>query len=213
MTIATVRRLAADIFNVGRNKVRISPDGLKEAEGALTRSDVRSLIEKGIITRAKKQGRASTGRTGRTGHGRRKGTPVDAKVIWMQKIRAQRRFLNLLLDSGALKKEARRSLYGKIKSGIFRNKKAMLLYLKDAELLPRDYEMPKQEFRKPEPRPQKAKAEKAGAKKGGKRAGAKKPEPAPARAEKAEDTGKAKVHEGHAPKHAEHASNEKGERR
>jgi len=31
MTIATVRRLAADIMDVGENKVKISPDGLKES--------------------------------------------------------------------------------------------------------------------------------------------------------------------------------------
>lgn len=213
MTIATVRRLAADIFNVGRNKVRISPDGLKEAEGALTRSDVRGLIEKGIITKAKKQGRASTGRTGRTGHGRRKGTPVDAKAVWMQKIRAQRRFLNLILDSGVLKKEAKRGLYGKIKSGIFRNKRAMLLYLKDAELVPRDYEMPKHEFRKSEPKPVKQRAEKGEAKKGGKRSGAKKPQQAAAQPDKAGASEGAEKHGGHAHSHEANAKSEKGEQR
>jgi ribosomal protein L19E len=164
MTIVTVRRLAADIFNVGRNKVRINPDGLKEAEGALTRSDVRGLIDKGIITKAKKQGRASTRRTGRTGRGRRKGTPLDSKAVWMQKIRAQRRFLNMLLDTGALKNEARRSIYGKVKSGIFRNKRAMLLYLKEAGLVAQSFEPVKAEYKKPEPKPKKQKPLKAGAK-------------------------------------------------
>jgi len=163
MTIATVRRLAADIFNVGENKVRINPDGLKEAEGALTRGDVRGLIDKGIITKNKNQGRASTRRTGRTGRGRRKGTPLDSKAVWMQKIRAQRRFLNVLLDSGALKHEARRAIYGKVKSGIFRNKRAMLLYLKEAGLVAQGYEMVKAEYKKPEPKPQKQKPQKQGA--------------------------------------------------
>ena len=143
MTIETVRRLAADMLNVGRNKIRISPDGLKEAEGALTRSDVRGLIDKGVITKLKPSGRASTGRKTRTGHGRRKGTPMDSKSVWMMKVRAQRRFLRMLLEAGTLKAEDKRSIYGKVKSGIFRNKRAMLLYLKENELVPTDYEIPK----------------------------------------------------------------------
>lgn len=159
MTIGTVKRLAADIFNVGLNKVRINPDGLKEAEGALTRADVRGLIEKGIITRAKNQGRASTGRTGRRGHGHRKGHPLDQKEVWMEKVRAQRKFLSLLISTKALKAKDKREIYKKVKSGIFRNKKAMLLYLKDNKMVAADYEPPKAEFRKKE---HKAPAKKAG---------------------------------------------------
>ena len=160
MTIATVRRLAADIFDVGQNKVRISPDGIKEAEGALTRADVKTLIDKGIVTKAKPQGRASTRKTGRRGRGRRRGTPVDPKEVWMDKVRSQRRMLNMLVSSGAVKKDAKRALYFKVKSGIFRNKRAMLLYLKDNKLVAADYEPPKPVFRKPEPKAKSAPASK-----------------------------------------------------
>ncbi len=152
MTIATVRRLAADILSVGENKIKISPDGLKDAEGALTRSDVKSLIEKGVVTKAKPQGRASTGKGGRRGHGRRRGTPVDSKNVWMDKVRSQRKMLRRLVESGAVKKDAKRMLYFKVKSGIFRNKRAMLLYLKDNKLVAADYEMPKPAYKKPEPK-------------------------------------------------------------
>lgn len=177
MTLATVKRLAADIFSVGRNKVRISPEGIKEAEGALTRSDVRSLIEKGIITKRKPEGRASTGRLTRRGRGRRKGTPVDSKRAWMEKVRAQRRFLFMLLESGALKMEQKRALYQKVKSGIFRNKRAMFLYLKDNGLVAADLEMPKAAFEKPEPKAAKPKPAKAeGQKASGAQKSQKKPE-------------------------------------
>ncbi len=152
MTIATVRRLAADILSVGENKVKISPEGLKDAEGALTRSDVKSLIEKGIVTKLRPQGRASTGKGGRRGHGRRRGTPVDSKDVWMDKVRSQRKMLRMLVESGAVKKDAKRMLYFKVKSGIFRNKRAMLLYLKDNKLVAADYEMPKPAYKKPEPK-------------------------------------------------------------
>ncbi|MFH1785050.1 MAG: 50S ribosomal protein L19e [Candidatus Micrarchaeota archaeon] len=144
MTIATVRRLAADIFNVGENKVKISPDGMKEAEGALTRSDVKNLIEKGIISKKKNLGRASTRKRFRRGHGHKKGSStIHSKEVWMMKVRSQRKLLNMLISSGALNKKAKRVLYGKVKSGIFRNKKAFLLYLKDNEFIAKDYELEK----------------------------------------------------------------------
>ncbi len=161
MTIATVRRLAADIFSVGQNKVKISPDGLKEAEGALTRADVKGLIDKGIVTKLKPQGRASTGKTTRRGRGRRRGTPLDSKAVWMAKVRSQRKFLVMMVSTGALRGGAKREIYNKVKSGIFRNKRAMLLYLKDNKFVAADYDPPKPVFIKPEPKPQKAGVRKA----------------------------------------------------
>ncbi|MFZ5501258.1 MAG: 50S ribosomal protein L19e, partial [Candidatus Micrarchaeota archaeon] len=128
---------------------------------ALTRADVRGLIDKGVITRLKPQGRASTRRTKRRGRGKRKGHPVDTKTLWMEKIRAQRKFLQMLLSTGALSKESKRAIYQKVKSGIFRNKKAMLLYLKDNKLVAADYEVPKGTPKeKPAKAAPKAKAEK-----------------------------------------------------
>lgn len=156
MTIQTVRRLAADIFNVGENKVRIKPDGLKEAEGALTRSDVRGLIDKGIVTKKPNQGRASTKGTGRKGHGKRRGHPLNQKDVWMGKIRSQRKFFAMLVSGGVLKKEKKRDIYRKLKSGIFRNKKAMLVYLKENNLVPGDYEPVKPQFRKADRAPARA---------------------------------------------------------
>jgi len=146
MTIATVRRLAADIFNVGENKVRISPDSLKEAEGALTRVDVKGLIAKGIIIKLKPQGRASTRKKVRRSVGKRRGIMLAPKKAWMMKVRAQRRLLRAIVADGALKQDAKRSVYGKVKSGIFRNKRAMLIYLKDNGFVAKDYEPKKPEF-------------------------------------------------------------------
>jgi large subunit ribosomal protein L19e len=179
MTILTVRRLAADIMNVGKSRVKISPDGLKEAEGALTRSDVRGLIEKGVITKAKVKGRDSTARNKRKGAGRRKGSLGDKKKLWMQKVRAQRKLLAMLIEKGVLEKKSKRSLYGKVKSGIFRNKKAMLLYLKDNEYIAKDYE-PEAKVDKADAAQKKKAAKKAKKivkKKGSKKTSKKKPAP------------------------------------
>jgi ribosomal protein L19E len=154
MAMNTIRRLAAELLNVGERKVKISK--IKDAKGVLTRIDVKDLIDKGIITKAKPKGRASTRKKTRRGRGRRKGSLGNKKELWMQKVRAQRRFLFMLIESGALDKSEKRSLYGKVKSGIFRSKKAMLLYLKDNKLLPQDYEPP---IPKREKKPKKKKPE------------------------------------------------------
>jgi large subunit ribosomal protein L19e len=161
MTIATVRRLAADIMRVGENKIKINPEGVKEAEGALTRSDVKGLIEKGIIRKDPPQGRASTKRVGRTGHGRRRGTPIDHKTAWMMKIRAQRNVYQMLIASGDLKQENRRAVYSKIKSGMLRSKRALLIYLKEANMVRKDLELPKTEYNAPVPSVKKAAKPKA----------------------------------------------------
>ncbi|MBU0533018.1 50S ribosomal protein L19e [Candidatus Micrarchaeota archaeon] len=144
MTISTVRRLAADIFGIGKNKVRISPDGLKDAEGALTRADVKGLIDKGVVSKIKPKGRLGKKKKKRRGPGSKKGRIRNTKTYWMQKVRAQRKLLRLLIGTNVLNIDNKRQLYAKIKSGIFRSKNAMLLYLKDNKLIPEDYELPKQ---------------------------------------------------------------------
>ncbi len=170
MTLATVRRLAADILNIGKRRVRFSTDGLKEAEGALTRSDVKGLIDKGLVKKINVQGRDSTARKKRRGKGRKKGSLGDRKKLWMQKVRSQRKLLVILIESGTLAKEHKRSIYGKVKGGIFKSKRAMLLYLKDNELIAKDYEIPKKEM-PPKKEVKKTPAKKAPEKKESKKEG------------------------------------------
>ena len=43
------KRLAADVLGVGRNRVRFDPDAQGEIADAITRDDVRELIEEGVI--------------------------------------------------------------------------------------------------------------------------------------------------------------------
>ncbi len=157
MSIAMVRRLAADIFSVGRNKVIISPDDIQEVQGALTREDVKTLIDKGLIKKRKPSGRASKSKGKTRGRGRKRGSRLRDKELWMLKIRAQRKFLKLLLDDGALAPEHKRATYSRIKSGMFKNKRAFLLYLKDNGYVAADYEPRKpQPPRKKKPAPEKS---------------------------------------------------------
>ena len=149
MTMNTIRRLAADILKVGELKVKISPDGVKEAEKAMTRSEVRELIKKGIITRAPNLGRRKKERRRRRSAGSRKGTAktrAGGKAVWMAKVRSQRAFLKQLLAEEAFDKKHKRILYMRIKSGLFRSKRAFLAYLKENGLTKQDYEPKKKEW-------------------------------------------------------------------
>lgn len=75
------RRLAAEVAGVGLNNVKLPPDYLDEIRDALTREDVRKLIEEGKIIIEKKRG-ISTSRTKtrrKTGDLREKEGRAEAK--------------------------------------------------------------------------------------------------------------------------------------
>ncbi len=139
MTMKTVRRLAADILNVGQNRVRILDT--KKAAQAATREDVSNLIKEGVIKAVPVKGRRTKEkkeRKARRGPGKRKGTPKSRKSKkegWMERIRALRKYLNELIESGKLSKEMKRTLYLKIKGGHFMGKRMFYNYLKDMKLL------------------------------------------------------------------------------
>jgi large subunit ribosomal protein L19e len=138
MTLATVKRLASDIMKIGVHKVRIDPANIGRAEEALTRNDVRVLIKDGVIYRAPIEGRRSTKKDLKRGHGSRKGTKSarnPRKQEWMQHVRSQRKYLAQLVTDGSLPKEHKRNIYMKVKSGLFKSKKAMTTYLTENNLL------------------------------------------------------------------------------
>ncbi|MBI5228763.1 50S ribosomal protein L19e [Candidatus Micrarchaeota archaeon] len=138
MALSTVKRLAADIMKVGINKVRIDPGNTNRAEEALTRNDVRDLINDGVVFKLPKGGRRHKESHRGRGQGSRKGTRAartPPKEKWMAQVRSQRSYLAQLVSDGVLSKEHKRMVYMKIKSGIFKSKKTMHAYLKDNALL------------------------------------------------------------------------------
>ncbi|HID72387.1 TPA: hypothetical protein EYP38_00480 [Candidatus Micrarchaeota archaeon] len=164
MTIATVRRLAADILNVGERRIWINPYEVEEVKKMATRADVRDLIDKGTVKKMPVAGRKKVGKKVRRNKGSRKGsTDKKEKKLWMQKVRAQRRLLASMMKEGALPPEEKRRIYSRIKSGLFRNKKAMLAYLKEGKLIAADYEekRPKPEKKKKAPKMKKSEKKKA----------------------------------------------------
>lgn len=143
------RRLAADILGVGESRIWISPnpDDEEEISQAVTRDDVRRLIEKGLIKvkpeksnshtrwlerrRARREGK-------RRGHGKRKGASTareDSKEVWMGRIRKIRRTLKWLRDHGVIDRRTYRKLYRMAKGGAFKSVSTLKSYLVESGLV------------------------------------------------------------------------------
>jgi large subunit ribosomal protein L19e len=138
MSADTIKRLAADILKVGKNRVRIKMEDYSKAMEALTREDVRGLIADGTVYKERYVGPRSKPPRKNKGTGKRKGKKYSrksAKETWMEKLRAQRKYLEEMLENGEVSGENKRKVYLKIKGGSFRGKKALRTYLEEHGML------------------------------------------------------------------------------
>ncbi len=131
--LANQKRLAADILKIGVTRVWMDPERLEDIATAITREDLRKLIEDGVIkrkpvvgiSRGRARERAAKRAKGHSkGHGSREGAAgarAPKKEQWMRRIRAQRRVLRAMRDEKAIDAHTYRILYRKAKGGEFRN--------------------------------------------------------------------------------------------
>ncbi len=139
--LKTQRRMAADIMDVGENRVKIDPEEKDRVEEAITRQDIRNLIESGAIEKRDKKGTSKArakeskkqkAKGRRKGHGSRKGKKTarkDDKQEWMEKIRSIRSRLKEMRDDGEINSKEYRNLYDKAKGGYFRDTKHLENYV------------------------------------------------------------------------------------
>ena len=147
VNLAKQKRIAAQVMKVGEGRVWIDPEASEEVAEAITREDIRGLIEEGAIAIKQKKGvsrararvRATQKALGRRkGQGSRKGAKgarEGRKKRWITKIRALRRRLKELRDEGSMDKTAYRLLYNKANGGEFRNVAHLNDYITTNELL------------------------------------------------------------------------------
>jgi large subunit ribosomal protein L19e len=141
--LSAQRRLAADVLDVGENRVWFDPEAQGDIAEAITREDVRELVAEGIVD-AKEASGNSRGRARerdekrayghQKGTGSRKGTAgarENEKDSWRRNIRAQRKKLRALRDDGDLSPGEYRDLYNKARGGQFRSVQYMLNYIDD----------------------------------------------------------------------------------
>ncbi|MDS0475511.1 50S ribosomal protein L19e [Natrinema sp. 1APR25-10V2] len=141
--LSAQKRLAADVLDVGQNRVWLDPDAQSDIAEAITRDEIRELVDEGRIRAADSSGN-SRGRARernekrsyghRKGQGKRrgkKGARQNEKDEWQNKIRAQRRKLRELRDKGELTPTQYRELYKKAGGGEFRSVRYLLNYIDD----------------------------------------------------------------------------------
>ncbi len=139
--LSAQKRLAADVLDVGQNRVWLDPDAQSEIAEAITRDEIRDLVDEGRIqaddASGNSRGRARERNKKRAyghqnGPGKRrgkKGARQNEKDQWQNKIRAQRRKLRELRDSGELTPTQYRQLYKKAGGGEFRSVQYLLNYI------------------------------------------------------------------------------------
>ena len=145
-SVKHVRRMAAEILGVGEGRIWIDPEHLKRVSGAISREEVRKLIDDGFIgvrpikgvSRVRARRRALQRKKGRRkGPGSRKGSRISRKELWMIKVRALRRFLRTLKEKKLIEPKVYRRLYLMVKGGAFRSVAHLKLYLNEHKLIRR----------------------------------------------------------------------------
>lgn len=162
MGTSSVRKIAAEMLNCGQSRIRI--EMAKEVEEALTRDDVRTLIRAGLVWKVQKKGTSKfrtkvalrqkkKGRRTRAGsrHGTFNARSGHKKRRWIKGIRALRRLLKELKENGQIEHKTYTEFYPRIKGGEFRNKKHILTYLDDHDLLKQRKELNLPKKKKAEP--------------------------------------------------------------
>jgi large subunit ribosomal protein L19e len=133
MQITNQKKMAAQILKCGVNRIWVDPRYIDQVSGAVQKSDIRELIEEGLIKARAIQGTSrvrarklalqrAKGR--RRGHGSRKGSArarLPKKNRWMRTIRSQRRTLKGMREEGTLKASEYRYYYRKAKGGSYRS--------------------------------------------------------------------------------------------
>ncbi|QSG15381.1 50S ribosomal protein L19e [Halapricum desulfuricans] len=142
--LSAQKRLAADVLDVGKNRVWFDPDAQGEIADAITREDVRELVDEGLIqteaAAGNSRGRAKERQQKRSyghqkGHGSRKGKSggrENEKDDWRSRIRAQRRRLRELRDEeDELSASEYRTLYDRASGGEFDSVADLERYIED----------------------------------------------------------------------------------
>ena len=135
------RRMAASLLKCGLNRVWMDHDRIDEIAKAVTKEDIRVLINgkaiksrqiKGISSGRKKFNAKQKEKGRRRGHGSRKGAKyarLPRKERWIRTIRPIRSYLKTLRDEKQIDKTTYRRYYRKAKGGEFRSRRHLKTHL------------------------------------------------------------------------------------
>lgn len=135
------KKLAAKILKVGESRIWLDPTKKKEIEEAITRADVRKLIQKGYIkVLPEKIKRKGYKKKRKKGVGSRKGkkySKVSRKERWVCTVRALRNFLKELREKNMITQETFKKTYRLVKGGMFKSRSHLKVYLEQRGLIKR----------------------------------------------------------------------------
>jgi large subunit ribosomal protein L19e len=141
------KNIAARIMKCGTTRVWMDPARSADIAEAITAADVRKLISDGVIRKLQKIGNSSFRKNyiaAQKKKGRRRGTgskkgkkkaKMPKKAQWMTRIRSIRRLITQLKTEKRIDAKAYRDVYVKAKSGVFRSKAHVMIYLERNNLL------------------------------------------------------------------------------
>ena len=141
--LSAQKRLAAEVLDTGQSSIWLDPERQGDIAEAITREDVRELVEQGAIRAeapsGNSRGRARERQEKRSyGHGKgpgsRKGTAgarENEKEQWQSQIRAQRAKLRSLREGGEIDSSTYRDLYDKAGGGEFDSVADLERYIDD----------------------------------------------------------------------------------
>ncbi|MGC8601337.1 MAG: 50S ribosomal protein L19e [Thermoprotei archaeon] len=141
MDLSFQRRIAASLLGVGESRVWIDPEREDEVAEAITKEDVRNLIDNGVI-RKRPQSTPSRGRARvlarkksrgqRAGPGSRKGSANARRKLddlWVNKVRKMRAYLRELRERNEIDSKTYRALYMRVKGNAFASLSSLKRYL------------------------------------------------------------------------------------
>ena len=147
MELKIQKRLAAQVLKCSPKRIRLDVERLEEIKEAITKADIRSLINNKAIMRVQKKGisrfkakiRHLKKKKGRyKGFGSRKGRNTarsPPKRRWMNAVRLQRSVLKMLKAKKTIDNKVFYELYAKVKGGFFRSKRHLELYIQEHKLV------------------------------------------------------------------------------
>jgi large subunit ribosomal protein L19e len=147
MNLEIQKRLSSKVAKVGLARVKINPENVDQVKEAITKADIRDLIDNKVIeilplvrnSRARARTRAKAKKRGRqSGPGSKVGTKnarTPTKRVWINRIRLQRKIIKSFKDSGRLSTGDWKTLYYRAKGGFFRNKRHLLQVIEQGKLL------------------------------------------------------------------------------
>src|SRR3989344_216352 len=147
MELRLQKKLASKILKVSEKKIKFDTEALSQIKEAITRSDIKALIGKNVISkkdtneqsRVRARLRILQKRKGRRkGRGTKKGTKnarLPGKTEWTRKIRVQREFLKNLKQGKLIDSKTYKSLYMKSKGGFFRSRRHIKMFVEERSLI------------------------------------------------------------------------------